>query len=58
MPAINSLVMSLAALAALSELMHAVCENEEFAAGADMLCGLCCAGCILAGVEKVLGILM
>ena len=55
---INELMLTFVALAALSELMHAAFVSDECASGADMLCGLCCAGCLLGALEAVLGALM
>ena len=55
---LKNVMLALIGMAALSEIVCILCGGKNDGTGPEMLCGLCCAGCILGAVETILGMLM
>ena len=55
---LRSMLYALIGLAALSEIVLMLCGGKNEGNGPELLCGLCCAGCILSAVGMIFGMLV
>lgn len=55
---IKNMLLAIIGIAAVSEIVFILSGGKNDGTGPDMLCGLCCAGCILRALDTILGMLM
>lgn len=57
MDSLGSTMLSVMAMAALSEIVYLMSGGDRDEAGPWMLCGLCCIGCMLDLLRNIIGAL-
>jgi len=57
MDVLRSTMLAVMAMAALSEIVYLMSGMDKENAGPWMLCGLCCAGCMLGLLSEIIGVL-